>query len=68
MNDQMKANVELIYSDRTWLRIMEAVSLGKISIDDPSVQAWANYRIALRPIANGDGGALPEKPAYVPVA
>lgn len=55
----------LIASDRTMLRIQEAISLGLATDLTPDVVAWVNYRRALRLLVTATKAqALPIKPPY----
>lgn len=54
----------LIESDKTILRISEAISLGLTTWTASDVVAWINYRRTLRQIISSRSGTLPTKPAY----
>ena len=61
---KLKAQGLLDKTDRTMLRITEAVAKGNTTWATTDVQAWLTYREALRPIASSGTGSIPSQPSY----
>ncbi len=60
-----KAINALAESDKTMLRIQEAVSLGLTTWATGDIVAWVNYRRSLRTLVTSNvAQSLPSKPAY----
>lgn len=61
VNSAMAALAE---SDKTMLRVQEAISLGLTTATTADVVTWVNYRRSLRSIVSSQSGTLPSKPSY----